>query len=153
MVAVSRRGFLVASAALVLGGCGVDAAGTAPPTDAEVLTGLLDTEVAAGAPVIDSPVTELLVRQDARHAERLAALAGVAAPAPASDVVDLPEALARKQDAVFAYVAALPKLADPEARVAVMEILASEAEHIAALRQAAGQVPVPDPFAGFMERP
>ena len=152
MVALSRRGFLVASAALVFGGCGVDAAGTAPPTDAEVLTGLLDTEVAASAPVIDSPVTELLVRQDARHAERLALLAGVAAPEPTSDaVVDLGEALARKQEAVFAYVAALPKLADPEARVAVMEILASEAAHMAALRQAAGQEPVPDAFAGFME--
>ena len=136
----------------MLGGCGVDAAGTAPPTDAEVLTGLLDTEVAAGAPVIDSPATELLVRQDARHAERLAALAGVAAPGPASDAaVDLAGALARKQEAVFAYVAALPKLADPDTRVAVMEILASEAEHIAALRQAAGDVPVPDPFAGFTE--
>ena len=136
----------------MLGGCGVDAAGTAPPTDAEVLTGLLDTEVAAGAPVIDSPVTELLVRQDARHVERLASLAGVAAPGPASDTpVDLGEALARKQEAVFAYVAALPKLADPEARVAVMQLLASEAGHIAALRQAAGQAPVADPFAGFME--
>ncbi len=153
MVAVSRRGFLVASAALVLGGCGVDAAGTTPPTDAEVLTGLLDTEVAAGAPVIDSPVTELLVRQDARHAERLATLAGVAPPGPASDTaVDLAGALARKQEAVFAYVAALPKLADPDARVAVMEILASEAAHITALRQAAGQVAVAEPFAGFMER-
>jgi hypothetical protein len=152
VVAVSRRGFLVASAALVLGGCGVDAAGTAPPTDAEVLTGLLDTEVAAGAPVIDSPVTELLVRQDARHVERLAALAGVAAPGPASDAaVDLAAALARKQEAVFAYIAALPKLADPAARGAVMEILASEAEHIAALRHGAGQVAAPDPFAGFME--
>ena len=140
------------SAAVVLGGCGVDEAGTAPPTDAEVLTGLLDTELAAGAAVIGSSVTELLVRQDARHAERLAALAGLAAPAPGSgDAVDLATGLARKQQAVFAYVAALPKLADPDTRVAVMQILASEAEHIAALREAAGQPPVPDPFAGFME--
>ena len=65
--------------------------------------------------------------------------------------VRLGRALARKQRAVFAYVAALPALADPDARVAVMQILASEAEHIAALRQSAGQTPVADAFAGFME--
>jgi hypothetical protein len=52
---------------------------------------------------------------------------------------------------VFAYVEALPKLADPGARVVVMQILASEAEHLAALRQAAGEQPVPDAFAGFLE--
>jgi hypothetical protein len=54
---------------------------------------------------------------------------------------------------VFAYVEALPRLADPGARVAVMQILASEAEHLAALREAAGQQPVPDAFAGFVEPP
>ena len=50
---------------------------------------------------------------------------------------------------MFDYVAALPQLADPELRVLVMELLASEAEHIAALRMAAGDEPVPDAFAGF----
>ena len=54
-------------------------------------------------------------------------------------------ALARKQEAVFAYVEALPQLADPAARVAVMQILASEAEHLAALRLAAGEPPVARP--------
>jgi hypothetical protein len=52
---------------------------------------------------------------------------------------------------VFAYVAALPKLADPDARAAVMQILASEAEHLAALREGNGAEPVPDAFAGFTE--
>jgi Ferritin-like domain len=152
VVGLSRRGFLVASAAVVLGGCGVDEAGNAPPTDAKVLTGLLDAEAAAGAAVIGSPAAELLVRQDARHLQRLAALAGVAAPESRSDgAVDLATGLARKQEAVFAYVAALPKLADPDARVAVMQILASEAEHLAALRQGAGDPAVPDAFAGFTE--
>jgi hypothetical protein len=87
-----------------------------------------------------------------RHAQRLAALAGVPVPASGSDAaVDLATGLARKQEAVFDYVAALPRLADPDARVAVMQILASEAGHIAALRQADGTVPVPDAFAGFTE--
>jgi hypothetical protein len=149
---VSRRGFLVASAALVVAGCGVDEAGTKPPSDREVLTGLLDAEIAAGAAVIGSPVAELLVRQDARHAERLATLARIAAPGSRADgAVDLATGLARKQEAVFAYVDALPKLSDPDVRVAVMQILASEAGHIAALRQGAGAPPVPDAFAGYME--
>ena len=36
-----------------------------------MLTGLLRRERAAGAPVIGSPLAELLMRQDARHAARL----------------------------------------------------------------------------------
>ena len=50
---------------------------------------------------------------------------------------------------MFAYVQALPSLADPRTRVAVMQILASEAAQLAALRRSAGAVPVPDAFAGF----
>jgi Ferritin-like domain len=145
VVALSRRGFLGLSAALVLGGCGVDEAGKAPPSDEEVLRGLLDAELAAGAAVIGSPAAELLARQDRRHAERLAALAGVAVP-DSGAAVDLGAALARKQQAVSAYVAALPKLVDPGARLAVMQILGSEAEHLAVLRSS-----VPDAFAGFTE--
>jgi hypothetical protein len=145
VVALSRRGFLgVSASVLLLGGCGADEAGKAPPTDEEVLRGLLDAELAAGAAVIGAPAAELLMRQDRRHAERLAALAGVAVR-DSGAAVDLAAALARKQEAVFAYVQALPRLADPEARVAVMEILASEAGHLAVLRE----VPVPDAFAGF----
>jgi hypothetical protein len=52
---------------------------------------------------------------------------------------------------VFAYVDALPKLSDPDLRVLVMQLAASEAAHLAALRLATGQEPVPDPFAGFTE--
>ena len=75
----------------------------------------------------------------------LAERAGVAAPAPASGG----DGLARKQEAVFAYVEALPQLADPELRVLVMQIVACEAGHLAALRLEAGEQPVPDAFAGF----
>jgi hypothetical protein len=151
VVALTRRGFLGASAAaLLLAGCGADEAERKPPSADAVLRDLLAAEVAAGAAVIGSPVAELLVAQDERHAQRLAALAGVTTPT-AGEAVDLATGLARKQQAVFTYVDALPKLADPEVRVAVMEILASEAEHIAALRQAAGAQPVPDAFAGYTE--
>jgi hypothetical protein len=34
-----------------------------------------------------------------------------------------------------------------------MQLAAGEAEHLAALRLAAGDEPVPDPFAGFTEEP
>jgi hypothetical protein len=153
VVGLTRRGFLgVSAAALVLAGCGADEAGKEPASDADVLRGLLDVELAAGAAVIGSPVAELLVRQDMRHAERLAALAGIAVPDQRSDAaVDLATALARKQEAVFAYVDALPELADPAARVAVMQILGSEAGQLAALRDRAGAQPVPDAFAGVTE--
>jgi rubrerythrin len=50
---------------------------------------------------------------------------------------------------VFAYVQALPRLEDPDLRVLVMQLAASEAEHMAALRLSAGVEPVPDAFAGF----
>jgi hypothetical protein len=153
---VSRRRFLGAAGALVggvlLGGCGAEEAGKAPPTDSEVLRGLLRHELAAGAAVIGVAGSELIARQDALHARRLASMAGVDGidqqPAAAAE---LPAALTRKQEAVFAYVEALPRLADPQLRVLVMQLAASEAEHLAALRLAAGDEPVPDPFAGFTE--
>jgi hypothetical protein len=151
----NRRAFLGAAGALLggafLSGCGADEAAKRPPSDADVLAGLLPIELAAGGAVIGSPIAELLVRQDAQHARRLAALAGAPAEQRTPGAVDLDAALARKQQAVFAYVEALPKLVDPDVRVTVLQILASEAEHLAALRQAAGREPVPDPFAGFVE--
>jgi Ferritin-like domain len=148
----SRRAFLGGAAGtLLLAGCGVDEAGKEPPTDADVLAGLLPVELAAGGAVIGSPIAELLVRQDAQHARKLAELAGERPARPEPAAIDLAAALERKQQAVFAYVQALPSLTDPDARVAVMQILAGEAEQLAALRLAAGREPVPDPFAGFLE--
>jgi hypothetical protein len=156
-VVSTRRRFLGSAAgALVggalLGGCGAEEARKEPPTDAEVLDGLLRRELAAGAAIIGVAGSELIARQDALHARRLAARSGAdlrrESPAATDDV---PTALARKQEAVFAYVEALPRLADPEVRVLVMQIAASEAGHLAALRLALGEEPVPDPFAGFTE--
>jgi hypothetical protein len=152
VVRLSRREFLgAAGSSLLLAGCGVDEAGKEPPTDAEVLGGLLPVELAAGGAVIGSPIAELVARQDVQHARKLAALAGVEAGRPAPQAIDLAAALERKQRAVFAYVEALPRLADADARVTVMQILAGEAEQLAALRLAAGREPVPDAFAGFLE--
>jgi TAT (twin-arginine translocation) pathway signal sequence len=154
VVGLSRRQFLGTAGALVggalLGGCGAEEAGKEPPTDAEVLAGLLRRERAAGAAVIGVPGAELIARQDGLHARRLASLAGID-HAESTEAVELPTALARKQEAVFAYVEALPRLADPEVRVLVMQLAASEAEHLAALRLATGAEPVPDGFGGFME--
>ena len=137
---------------VLLGGCGAEEAGKEPPTDGDVLAGLLRRELAAGAAVVGLAGSELIARQDAMHARRLAAAGGLDLPrdAPAA-TQDIATALARKQKAVFAYVEALPRLADPEVRVLVMEIAASEAEHLAALRLGTGEEPVPDPFAGFTD--
>jgi hypothetical protein len=140
-VVVSRRAFLGAAAAGILwAGCGRDDARREPPSDADVLRGLLRREAAAAG-----AVAGVLARQDAVHLRELAARAGVAAPAPPAGG----DAASLKQLAVFGYVDALPKLSDPELRVLVMEIAASEASHLAALRLAAGEEPVPDAFAGF----
>jgi hypothetical protein len=155
VVALTRRDLFgaVLVGGVLLGGCGVDEAGDEPPSDAAVLTGLLRIELAAGGAVIGSPIAEPVARQDAQHARRLAELAGAPPEQRTPAARELASALARKQEAVFAYIEALPRLADPGARVAVMQILASEAEHLAALREAAGQQPVPDAFAGFVEPP
>jgi hypothetical protein len=150
---VTRRRFLGAAGALVsalLAGCGRDEARRRPPADADVLGGLLGPEERARAAVRGVAGAEAIARQDRLHVERLSALSGIAPVdrfKPPSD--DLRAALIRKQEAVFAYVDALPRLADPDLRVLMMQIAASEAEHLAALRLAAGEEPVPDAFAGF----
>lgn len=151
-----RRRFLGACGALagaLLAGCGRDAASRRPPSDAEVLAGLLRRERAAGAAVVGVAGAAVVARQDELHAERLASLAGVEPGRRPSAASDLPAALARKQEGVFAYVDALPRLSDPALRVLAMQLAASEAEHLAALRLAAGDEPVPDAFAGLTEEP
>ena len=147
MVGLSRRRFLGAAGVLVsalLTGCGRDEARKRPPADAEVIAGLLRRETAVWEAVRGSDAA--IARQDREHVERLEAVAG----AVGSGQPPLP-ALAAKQQAVFAYVAALPELDDPGLRVLVMQIAASEAEHLAALRLARGSDPVPDAFAGYAE--
>jgi hypothetical protein len=147
-------GAAVALAGALLAGCGRDAAGERPPSDADVFGELLGREQRARAAVRGVRGGERILRQDREHLMRLSAVAGVAALDPHSRRGgDLAAALARKQEGVFAYIAALPRLADPDLRVLVMQLAASEAEHLAALRLAAGAEPVPDPFAGLTEEP
>lgn len=153
----TRRRFLGAAGALAgafVTGCGREAARERPPTDAELITGLLRRERAIGAAVAGVAGAAVVARQDELHAERLASLPGVAADGERFDRGgDLRAAMARKQEGVFAYIDALPRISDPDLRVLVMQIAASEAEHLAALRLAAGEEPVPDAFAGFTEEP
>ena len=143
MVGVSRRRFLGAAGALAGAlwvGCGRDDAREQPPSDADVVAGVLRREAAAAGAAAGT-----IAGQDRMHLRELAAKAGVEAPAPAAGG----DAPALKQEAVFGYVAALPKLSDPELRVLVMQVLASEAAHMAALRLEDGERPVPDAFAGY----
>ena len=142
---VSRRRFLGAAGALAGAlwvGCGRDDAREQPPSDAEVLAGVLRREAAAAGAAAG---VATIATQDREHLRELAARAGVEAPDPAAGG----DALALKQAALFGYVAALPKLSDPALRVLVMQVVASEASHMAALRLAAGEEPVPDAFAGY----
>jgi hypothetical protein len=149
----SRRRFLGAGGALAAAlwvGCGRDDARRRPPSDAEVLSDLLRREQRTRGAVEGVAGADAIRRQDRLHAARLSALSGIAALDPrAASPDDLARALAVKQEGVFAYVEALPKLTDPDLRVLVMRIAASEAGHLAALRLADGGEPVPDAFAGY----
>ena len=151
---VSRRRFLGIAGALaggaLLAGCGRDEARKAPESDADVLAGLLAREQAVLAASASGAAVRMLREQDMRHAARLRrALIAAGGRAPAAAAAAPGGVAALKQQALFAYVGALPRLSDPELRVLAMQIAASEAEHLAALRLAAGDEPVPDAFAGF----
>ena len=152
MVGLTRRGFLGVSAAVLLAGCGVDEAAEEPPSDAEVLAGLLEPERAAGAAVIGSPVAELLARQDARHSSGWAPSRAYRRrrqePTPRST---WPPGSRASRTPCSPTSPRCPSSLIPTRGSRVMQILASEAEHIAALRQGNGADPVPDAFAGFME--
>ena len=152
MVGLSRRRFLGAAGALLavlLSGCGRDAARRPPRSDSDVLADVLRTELAAGAAVAGVAGARAIARQDELHAARLAQVAGIALGERSTAAADLPTALERKQEAVFEYVNVLPRLSQPDLRVLLMQIAASEAGHLVALRLRAGEEPVPDAFAGF----
>ena len=146
MVDLTRRRFLGAVGLMLVAGCGRDEARRKPPADADVVAGLLRRETAVWEAARGSDAA--IAHQDRDHVARLAHAARAETVAPEGSPRDV---LAAKQQAFFAYVAALPQLRDPGLRVLVMQIAASEAEHMAALRLARGEDPVPDAFAGYTE--
>jgi hypothetical protein len=146
VVSLRRREFLGAIAGgLLIGGCAGETE-PAVPRDADVLAPLLAGEYAALDALGDDPIAAA----DRRHVSRLrrAIAAAGGDPENPGGADPLPP-LVRKQQNVFDYAAALPRLADPGLRVLVLELAAEEAEHLAALRLAAGDEPVPDAFAGL----
>jgi hypothetical protein len=160
---VNRREFLggaVLAAGVLAGGCAGEREPVIPG-DAEVLAPLLAGEYAVLTAFGDDPAgvipgqdrrdaAGVIAGQDRGHVGRLReAIVAAGGNPPGADGADPGTVLQRKQQNVFDYVAALPRLADADLRVLVMELLASEAEHLAALRLLAGQDPVPDAFAGF----
>jgi len=148
-VSLRRREFLgVMAAGVLVGGCAGEREPAVPP-DADVLGPLLAGEYAVLAAIGDDP-SSVVAGQDRGHVRRLRRAIVAAGGNPEGFAGGDPgTVLERKQQNVYDYVAALPRLADPDLRVLVMELLASEAEHLAALRLATGEDPVPDAFAGF----
>jgi hypothetical protein len=65
-------------------------------------------------------------------------------PRSAGDVLTLLHALERAQ--ISEYLAAIPRLSPGPVRAATASILASDAQHIAILRLAQGNVPAPSAF-------
>ena len=149
MVRLSRRGFLGAA---MLGGAWLAGCGSrGEPVGARRPADEVRTRIAARGAGRGRARRRLPARRGHRPPGRAATPPGSARErAGASGTADLATALARKQEAVFTFVEALPQLPDPDERVALMQVLASEAEQIAALRLADGQEPVPDAFAGFV---
>jgi rubrerythrin len=115
----------------------------------------------AGAPLLSGAALAAgrrFLAQERQHADRLvrAIEAAGGTPLPPSrsydfgtpkqqrDVLRLLETI--EQDAIAAYVDALPRLADPRLRATTASILANEAEHLTVVRQRLGTRAVPAAF-------
>jgi hypothetical protein len=153
VVGLSRRRFLGLAGALAgawLTGCGRDEAKRPPVPDRAVLARLLAREratiAAAGAA---SGAVAAIRAHDLAHARRLRAALARLGGARAEPVPPARSLAASAQQGVYAYVDALPQLADPGLRALVLELAAGESAHLALLRLDAGDAPVPDAFAGF----
>jgi hypothetical protein len=146
----SRREFLggILAAGVLVSGCAGEQDPAVPP-DAALLAPLLAGERAAVTALATVAGAAAVRDQDRRHVARLRTVLAAMGATPDAPGPDPAPALERKQQNVYDYVAVLPQLADPDLRVLVMELAASEAEHLAALRLEAGEPAVPDAFAGF----
>jgi hypothetical protein len=163
---LTRRAFIGAAGAslvAVAAGCGgEDSAAEASRADAALIGGMLARERAAaqrlrGLAARGGRGAEAIARartHDEAHARRLAAelrrLGGrrpaAAAPTAGAASAPLVAALAIKQDLYARYLEEMPLLRAAALRTLVVEIAVVEAEHVAALRDAAGAEALDDPF-------
>jgi hypothetical protein len=162
---LTRRAFLGAAGATlvaVAAGCGSDgSAAESTRADAVVLQGMLARERAAAQKLRElagegGRGTQEILRarsHDEAHARRLAAelrrLGGrTPAQAPPRTRASAPvlAALEIKQDLYARYLDAIALLRAPALRALVVSIAVVEAEHVAALRAAAGADPLDDAF-------
>jgi rubrerythrin len=172
---VSRRRLLrlaglgLAGSAALLAGCGGeerDAAGRplpSPTDDAELLNSALDLEhmsvaaYAAGRGAGGRLVRELREHERVHVGELQRVIRDLGGtPHRARKRYDFPPMRTEREvlrfgaeleaTAVAAYIDALPRLSQPELRGVAAAILTVEAEHMAVLRDALGEEPVPDAF-------
>lgn len=163
-----------AGSALALAGCSDEAPGPvavgpneSDAADVEILNAALDLEwravaaYKAAAGLLSGAAlrsAKLLLEHEQEHVDGLAAairdLGGT--PNRAQRSYELPRlrtqpqalrfAIALEQDAIAAYIDALPKLSDPDLRATAASIATAEAEHVALLRIALGQSPLREAF-------
>jgi rubrerythrin len=165
---------LAGASATFLAACGDDTTTTTPKSrdesdeaDVEILNSALDLELMAvaaykaGAAHLKGAVLQvgkLFLEQEQEHADGLAsairdaggkpnrAKARYAFPALTSQTDVLRFAVDLENNAIAAYIDALPKLGQGDLRATAAAILSNEAEHVAVLLGALGEQQVPDAF-------
>lgn len=160
-----------AGAAGLLGGCGGGSQGKdgarRPATDIELLNAALELEHVAVAAYgraagrLNGEAGALARRlrdHEREHVDRLglavrelggeprAARASYDVPVPRGRRAILRYAIELEDAAVASYLAALPRLGEPDLRATAAAILTGEAQHLAVLREALGEEPVPRAF-------
>jgi hypothetical protein len=143
----TRRGLLVAGAALGLAGCG---APEEPPRDAELMAPSLAAALALEAAYerAGGRLGRELAGREREHAERLreaGAAPGGTVSEPAAGA-PLESALALERAAMRAHVAAVGLVRTRSARTLTAELLAEDARHASLLLARLGREPLPTAF-------
>jgi hypothetical protein len=171
----------LAASSLLVAGCGSGRSGQASvkhaarpvrSADITMLDDLLDLErrtvaaYTAGIPLLlrsQVKTAQQFLAEELEHTGELLALIKAAGgqpvarrasydlghPVTPSDVLTLLHSLERAQ--IVAYVSAIPRLSPGPVRAAVATILTSDAQHIAVLRLAQHQAPMPSPLVSGHE--
>jgi rubrerythrin len=177
-VFIARTGTLSAGAIALLAGCDTMASqkksgADMMASDVEILNGALAAEhqgvaayqVGAESGLLQKPVLDLAVQFQGHHKAHADLLAATVKklggrPAEPRQKYDFPVAQLKtqsdvlrfaaglEQGAVTAYLGAVPTLGDRELARAAASILGDEAMHLAVLRHALGENPVPAAFVG-----